>query len=212
MTVDLSAALTADIVELCRYVGAESESVTGPLQTLSRDVTLAVSSYVGLQVVLPDHGHPIVFTSFLPGTAESDITASFRLPLAVLRLVDVKVDASSAIVFYAGVPGAFVDLAADLSFALGLPDPLGLGDVDPAGEADQPPSRIRVDHDLVPGTFEPGLTGVAEVSTVNRAVGFLVADGLHPEEAHRELRRRATALGITVLMYASQLIRPDSTP
>ena len=207
-TVDISAALTADIADLCRYIGLEPGAFAQPLQALSRDLALALGSYVGLQVSLLDRGHPIVLTSFLPGTTPADIATSLRLPLTVLQLDDVTVDDGSEIVLYASTPGAFVDLAADLSYALHLPDPSMPAD---AGEVDGQAARIRLDGDLTPSSFESRLTGVGDVSTVNRAVGFLMAEGLHPEDAHRELARRAAATGITVLMYASQLIRPSSS-
>jgi hypothetical protein len=44
------------------------------------------------------------------------VGASLRLPLA---LVSPVVDPASRVIFFAVVPGAFTDLAADLSYALG---------------------------------------------------------------------------------------------
>ena len=40
-----------------------------------------------------------------------------------------------------------------------------------------------------------GLAGLHEVSTINRAVGILIAEG-HPDQTHTELHRQAAA-GLT---------------
>jgi len=209
--VDISAALTADIADLCRYIGLEPGAFAQPLHALSRDLTLALGSYVGLQVSLLDDGHPIVLTNFRSGTTQEDIATSLRLPLTALQLDDVAADAGSTIVLYASTSGAFVDLAADLSYALYLPHPWTPADADGDGQVDGQMARIRLDTDLTPSSFESRLTGVGAASTVNRAIGFLMAEGFHPDDAHRELARRAATTGITVLVYASQLIRPSST-
>ena len=79
----------------------------------------------------------------------------------------------STIIFYAGVPGAFVDLAADLSYSLGLP-----------------PGTVVLDEDTAAPLSESGLTGAAESSTVNQAIGVLIDRGYTPATAGAHLRTR----------------------
>jgi hypothetical protein len=188
--VELSAALTS-------YVHDLSDSLAGDaspdaLAALAADLQRAVPSYLGLQLVLYDHGHEVTLTAFDPTSTAEQVSTSLRVALSVLGVFGG--DPSSAITFYAANPGAFVDLEADLAFA--LPRDARAG--------------IVVDDDRRPTTLHPGLTGAAELSTINRAVGILIGSGYHPEDAHGELERRAAAAGVTVLAIATQLVRPAS--
>jgi hypothetical protein len=70
---------------------------------------------------------------------------------------------------YARRPGAFVDLAADLSWLGGD----GLSSV-PLDDA------LGVDLDSSP-------TGLAQASTINQAIGILIERGFNPAEARGEL-------------------------
>ena len=146
--------------------------------------------------------------------------ASIRLSLSAL---DRSFGEGGSIVFYAEKPGAFVDLAADLSDALGVelviaPPPVAVdGDRHPDGE-DGPRSggaaatvtgRASPRHDLPPVSRESGLFGLAEYSTINRAVGILIADGHAPTDGHLELRRRAASAGLEPHSYARKLLTDD---
>ena len=93
-----------------------------------------------------------------------------------------------------------MDLATDLSYLHGRRrgTPPGSGPV---------AWGIRLDQDLEPSTLTPGLTGVAEVRILNRAIGVLIDQGHEPDHAHRELTRRAAVAGVTVLVCAAQLLR-----
>jgi hypothetical protein len=68
--------------------------------------------------------------------------------------------------------GTFVDLAADLAFAVD--------------------SDIRLDEDI-PSILVSDLTGVGRLSAVNKAVGMLVGHGHTLDSAQRELRHMADA-------------------
>jgi hypothetical protein len=119
--------------------------------------------------------------------AGSDET-SLRLPLSALGNAGLL----GALVFYAGNPGAFVDLAADLSFALGLG-----------------PDVVALDQDLTP-ISDPagltGLTGLAEMSQVNQAIGILIERGHVPHSARTELHRLANLAQTTPPAAAQQLM------
>ncbi|MDP9094783.1 MAG: hypothetical protein M3N95_18055 [Actinomycetota bacterium] len=81
---------------------------------------------------------------------------------------------SSSLLFYAADPGAFVDLAADLSFALGLEL-----------------SDLVLDRHLTLPRHGEGIDGFEFWSGINQAVGVLIARGHTPESARTELHRLA---------------------
>lgn len=144
----------------------------------------AVSSYCGLDLTVHDVAHPVSLTSFLPAADDEEIATSLRLPLAS---VSSRFDSRSRVILYATTPGAFVDLAADLRHVLRAPTVL--------------------DADLPPRTVVSGLTGLSEMSTINRAVGMLIEQGHHPDVAHATLVRDAGAAGVDTHIYAARLLR-----
>lgn len=113
------AALRHDLQLLLASVGDDDATVLILLDKLGEALTLTVTSYLGLQIVLVDHGHPVTATTFPAGSTHHDIAASLRLPLNLM----LPADPASTIVFYAGTSGAYVDLAADLTHVLQLPPP-----------------------------------------------------------------------------------------
>jgi hypothetical protein len=137
------------------------------LTALTQAVKSAAPSYRGLALTLIIDRQPVSITSAEPGNI-SDIATSLRLSLAWIS----SLNADSRITFYAAVPGSFVDLAADLAFALD--------------------SDIRLDEDI-PSVLVSDLTGVGRLSAVNKAVGVLVGHGHTPDSAQRELRHMADA-------------------
>lgn len=208
---ELSAALTADINDLCTSVATDPDTVIDPLRALNRDLRLTTRSFLGLELTLLDHGRAISLASFEPGVQFEDIVTSLHLPLSLLNpttrasaVTNGSTGQESALTLYAGRPGALVDLAADLTYALapGQPqsksaDGPGLG----AGE-------VRLDQDLIPRSLTPGVTGIDDVTTINRAVGLLIGQGQTPEEAHRDLVDQAAIAGLTVVAWSAQLLRP----
>jgi ANTAR domain. len=111
---------------------------------------------------------PVSVTSAEPGNT-SDIATSLRLSLAWVP----SLSADSRITFYASTPGTFVDLAADLAFALHS-------------------HSIRLDEDI-PSALVSDLTGAGRLSAINQAVGVLISHGHTPDSAQRELRDTADA-------------------
>ena len=137
------------------------------LTALTEAVKGAAPSYRGLALTLVIDKQPVSVFSAEPGNT-SDIATSFRLSLAWVP----SLSADSRITFYASVPGTFVDLAADLGFALH--------------------SDIRLDEDI-PSALVSDLTGVGKLSAINKAVGVLINHGHTPDSAHHELRHMADA-------------------
>jgi hypothetical protein len=77
-------------------------------------------------------------------------------------------------VLYAATPGAFVDLAADLSYALGLDR-----------------THLVLDQHLIAPTAGSGM-GLDTQSAINQAIGVLIGGGHTLESARHELDRLAS--------------------
>lgn len=200
---DMSAALTNQINNLCGHDEVDNHQAAEAVTALTHDLTRAVKSYLGLQLVLLGHGHPVTLTVLHPEGKPCQIATSLRLSLAALGVPGA--DPGSTLTFYAHKPGAFVDLAADLGYALQR-TPSGGGRAPSRHENDQP--AIGLDDQAMPTTIQSGVTGAAELSTINRAIGIIISQGHHPDEAEPELTRRAVETGLSVLACATLLVRP----
>jgi len=142
------------------------------------------------------------------------VVTSLRLPL---RLIDAGFEIGSRVVYYASIRGAFVDMATDLTYALTpggtgprsaptrSPVPDGDGHAAAVG-ADGQPAGISLDTDLPPSSHTFGLSGLSELSTINRAVGMMIDRGHHPGEVHATLRRHAAAAGLAPHAFALRLL------
>lgn len=166
----VAAALAENIRELFDDLDQAPSQVEESLASLRRDLKLAVRSSVGLTLtVVMDPDQQVTLTSIDPFTDASDVVTSLRLPMTWAAM-----EAGSMIVFYAGVPGAFIDLAVDLSYSLHL----ALG-------------TIILDQDTAATVSESGLTGATESSIVNQAIGVLIDRGFTPARAGAHLRQEA---------------------
>jgi hypothetical protein len=164
----------------------QSVELENSLTALTEAVKRAVPSYRGLALTLIIDKQPVSVTSAKPGNI-SDIATSLRLSLAWVPTLS----ADSRITFYASVPGTFVDLAADLAFALD--------------------SDIRLDEDI-PSALVSDLTGVGKLSAINKALGVLVGHGHTPDSAQRELRHMADATPSCIQKAAEAVTdNPSST-
>ena len=99
--------------------------------------------------------------------------------------------------FYAGIPGAFVDLAADLAFAL--------RDGSTSERLDN--AAIRLDADPLLRTRGFSMSGLSEMSTIDRAIGAMIVQGHHPDHAYATLRRDAARAGMEPHTWAAQFLR-----
>lgn len=198
--------MSADWVLLAQLgnltAGIEDDTLEDALSSLVNHLRATLSSYCGLQLTVTDHGRPVTLTQFSPGSAPP--VSSLCVPVAVLVP---GLPLGSRVVFFAAAPGALVDLAADLSYALSLPMTTGRSSND--GRSDTRNGRgpaIRLDQDVPSDSLISGLVGLEPLSTINRAVGLLIERGVLPETAHRTLRRGASAAGLDVLAFAAQLL------
>jgi hypothetical protein len=157
------------------------------LTALTQAVKSAAPSYRGLALTLIIDKQPVTGTSAEPGNT-SDIATSLRLSLAWVP----SLSADSRITFYASTPGTFVDLAADLAFALHS-------------------HSIRLDEDI-PSALVSDLTGAGRLSAINKAVGVLISHGHTPDSAQRELRHTADATSCGIQNAAETVTdNPSST-
>jgi hypothetical protein len=205
--VDLSAGLISQLQDLTVSIGDDDHVVDVSLAALMVDLEVAVSSYCGLQLTITQNGFPVVLTAF--AKRKDIVAASLRLPLSLL---DPAFEADSRVVFYARTPGAFVDLAADLTYALRDGYTMDGASSDNHGgdglrQIDGHRSSIQLDGDLPPPNRVSGLSGLADLSTINRAIGVMIARGHHPDEAHEALRHHAAAFGLEPHAWAVRVLQ-----
>ena len=209
---ELPTALLRDLLHLSSADGNDGPAIDQRLTAVVTAMRVAVPSYRGLSLTLVHHDHPVRLTAFIPPEDGESIASSLRIHISALVP---RADAQSRIVFYAASPGAFVDLAADLTYLvqtqIGPPaePPRSIGHVDGQSSSHGVDGHrpILLDSDLPPTTLLSGMTGFDELSTINRAVGVLVAEGHLPDHAHVVLRRRAASAGVDAHVYAARLLR-----
>jgi hypothetical protein len=200
ITLEIPRSLLANLRELSTTdIDGDGHAVGELLAALIRALEASVLSYCGLQLTISQNGFPVVLTAF--DGHDGAVGTSLRVPLALL---DSGFTTESRIVFYAGTPGAFVDLAADLTFALGaasIPEPV----------RDSAPPGIRLDADPLPRTRGFNLSGLTELTTIDRAVGVMIGQGHHPDDAYQTLRGDAARAGLDPYAWAAQLLRRART-
>ena len=224
---DLPAALLAHLKDLTASVGQDDQDLDDTLTALTAALNSTATTYCGLRLTIVENQWPITLTAFTDGHDADghdadgydadghDVPAgtSLRVPLA---LVSPTVDHGSRVVFFAITPGAFIDLAADLSYVLGG---IPVSQASPPADGDDHRDHggagldghrraIELDLDLPLPSRVSGLTGLAELTVLNRAVGMLVAQGNDIEQAHQLLRRDAAAAGVEPHVYAARILRP----
>ena len=205
---DLPIGLLAHLQDLTASIGQDDQDLDGTLAVLTAALRSTATTYCGLQLTLIENQWPVTLTAFTCGH-DVPVGTSLRLPLA---LVSPVVDPASRVIFFAIIAGAFTDLAADLSYTLGgIP-------VDQASRAADGVNQrrmrgndqrraIELDADLPPLARVSELTGLAELTVLNRAIGMLVDQGHDIEQARQLLRRDAAAAGVEPHVYAARSLR-----
>jgi hypothetical protein len=172
----IGAALAADLGILTAALEEPGADVLHTLHQLGVDAQAAVPTCLGLSVTVDGSDPPFTFTILEDGAAAVDVRTSLWLTLPGVG--DGRVPPSVAIILYAGTPGTFVDLTADLAWLTG-----------------RPPSDFVLDRHLS-GPARPD-TGIylRTPSVINQAIGVLIGRGYTPEQAHRELDTQADGGG-----------------
>lgn len=151
----------------------------------------AVSGPAGLHLRVIHSGQPVTMTL----TLTDRVQTSLRIPLTLLSPTH---QPGGQIVFYSTVPGAFVDLAADLTHTLHRPSSAS--------------ETVALDVDLPAGPARSVLTGLDELAALHRAAGVLIDQGHHPDDVHQVLQDRAAAHQMTTLALARQILAGRSRP
>lgn len=176
-------ALAADLRDL--GVDLEAGSYTSTtLAMFRRDLLRAVPSALGGTVrveTLEGHGSPVEIHLVDRTLHPHDIAAGL-----LLSLDQVREGLVGSVLLYAGQPGAFHDLAADLRATAGAE----------SHQVDEHPPLPRQ-------PVSPSVDGLQNFSLVNRALGVLIGRGYSLVQARTELADRAEQAS-TDLSHAAQ--------
>jgi hypothetical protein len=183
--VELSDAVAADLAALTVALDEPVGDLAVQLQQLGDSCALAVGSYLGISITLVVDEVPVTVTILEDFLDPSEIGTSLMIPLTVLG----DHGPGSQIVLYAATAGAFVDLAADLSYASG------------AG-----PDVAQLDQHLRPPDHAAEVTGLTALRLQNQAIGILIDRGDEADVALARLRRRALLEGISIELAVQTVI------
>lgn len=202
---DIPAALLNQLAQLADGIGLDAKILQLPLTNLSAALQALVPSCRVLHVDIVHNGQPITLTHVLLPETDGAVSTSLRVSLSLLSP---DYHWRSRVVFYAARPGAFVDLAADLGYVMETSVATVGPDRDRADSDLEGPMapRLILDADLPPRVDASGLTGLCELSAVNRAVGVLIERGHDPGDAYDSLRQAAAEAGVEVHVYAARML------
>ncbi len=172
---EIGAALAADLGILTAALDEPGADLLQSLQQLGVHAQAAVSTYLGLSVTVEGSDPRFTFTTLEDGAVD-DIRTSLRLMLPGVG--DGRAAPRVALILYAGTPGTFVDLTADLAWLTG-----------------RPPGDFALDQHLSVPDGSDARTYLRAASVVNQAIGVLIGRGYTPGQAHRELEIRADGAG-----------------
>jgi len=176
--VKFAAALAADLSILTAALDAPGTDVADSLRQLMANAITAIPTFLGLSVTVDGGDPPFRFTTFVEGAWAGGVRTSLRLALPGVG--DVGLLPGVVLVLYAGSPGTFVDLAADLAWLTARP----LRD-------------FALDQHLSVSAEWISATSLSEASVINQAIGALIGQGYTPEHAERHLAAQGAAAGIT---------------
>jgi hypothetical protein len=164
--------LSTGLARLTEHLDRPPADLEGALRHLSEELASAVESYLGLSITITGEAGPVSISTWHNPTGPATVGTSMLIPLPLIC----SAPPGSALILHAAQPGAFVDLTADLSFALDEPLPTFV--------LDQHPTEHH--H-----SSQPELTGLTESSQINQAIGVLLACGHTREQALTELWHQA---------------------
>jgi hypothetical protein len=168
--------MAAALAILTEALDEPGTDIAHSVHRLTLDAAAAVTSYLGLSVVVSHSDSPFSVTALADGALAGDIRTSLHVSLPGPS--DRQNSPAVAIILYAGSPGAFVDLAADLAWLT----------------ARSPSDFILDQHlTLAAGSLPEGQLRAA--SAINQALGVLIGRGYTPQRAHGELDTQAAHAG-----------------
>lgn len=191
--------LAAELDLLTQALDLPGTDVAETVMRLAADARTAVASYLGLSVAITAIQSQFDLTVLDDRAGPDDIHTSLLVPLSTSPGAGRTGLASVALILYAATPGAFIDLAADLSWITG-----------------RTLEEFRLDeHRTLPSSHtEP--TSLRAMSAINQALGVLIGHGLSPEQAERDLYARAVSAGIepygAAMLILAALMPPKPDP
>jgi hypothetical protein len=189
----IPAGLAAELDLLTQALDLPDADVAKTLTRLAADSQTAVDTYLGLTVIIIANRSRFDLTVLNEGAQAGDIRTSLLIPLSA-DVGGQNPPTSVGVVLYAAKPGAFIDLAADLSWITGRP----LDD-------------FRFDeHRALPLSDTP--IHLSATSNINQALGVLIGQGCTTEQAERDLHARAVAAGLDVLGAATLILASLAPP
>ena len=192
---ELSTRLSDQLSLLALGSVSDGTGLTADVTALVAALDEAVSGYAGLRLTLVHDGHPVQVTAVPPPETGPPVVTSLRVPLPP---VSGALEEGGELVVWSSVPGALVDLAADVGYVLhGRTD-------GPAGRAQ---AVVALDDDLPRPGATSGVRGLDELATLHRATGLLIGQGHDPGSAHDVLRRLAAEEGLSSYELADRLLR-----
>jgi hypothetical protein len=193
--VELSTRLSEQLSLLALGSVGDGSGLTADVTALVATLDEAVSGYAGLRLTLVHDGHPVEVTAMPAPARGAPVVTSLRVPLPP---ISDALEEGGQLVVWSSVPGALVDLAADIGYVLH-------DRTDGAGG--DHPSSVALDDDLPSPGATSGVRGLDELATVHRATGLLIGQGHDPRSAHDLLRRRAAEEGLSSHELADRLLR-----
>lgn len=188
----ISAPVAADLASLTGLLNEPDVDLESELRALSVNLNAAISSYLAMTVTISLDGHRISFTVLERADTAQDgpgvTAASLLIPLS--GAIDGA--GGNTLVVYSSTAGAFVDLAADLSYALGV-------------ELSALVLDAHLDG-LDVQSSTAGMAGLAELTIINQALGVLLARGYTPNSGRLELQRLADLDGGRIPEAAASIL------
>ena len=196
---ELTPALAEQLASLTATLEDPDVDLQAGVRTLGDSVRETVDSFLGVSLTMVVDGYPFTVTTLDATIAAAGIGTSLRFPVPVrdgapVPTVGTPVEtgaSGSVVVFYARNPGAFVDLAADITYA----QRWSMG-------------SVVLDADVQPAGGGGGGLGaqLERLSVLHQAVGVLLGRGDTLEGARGELERRAVSGGVDVRTAAVDVV------
>jgi hypothetical protein len=176
--------LPSDLAALTEALDNNEPDLQDALAQLLATGIAATSACCGMSITVSARGHQVTFT-LLDRVEPAEVASSLLLPLPLFTATE----PGSRLVLFARRAGAFVDLATDLSRATSLA-----------------PGLFALDKHINVAYATNARTGLAELRTINQAIGVLIADGMTLEEAEASLDGLATADGTNLHVVAVRIL------
>ena len=191
--VSKTATLAAELEILTAALDDPGTDVADSLRWLALSAAAAITSYLGLSVLVARSDPPLAFTVLADGVTAGDAQTSLHV---VVPGVGVRAGRLAVTVtLYASAPGAFVDLAADLAWL-----------------TKRPLSDFTMDRHLAIPTGAVSGNSLRAASLVNQAIGVLIGRGYTPEQALGHLDAEAARAGTDHRVVAQRILARLSAP